>query len=329
MDLEAVLTEKAKLIDKELERVFPKKGTPNLNDAVWYHLGTGGKRVRPILGIITCEALGGDSHKILPFAAACEIMHNWLLVHDDIEDNDTVRRNQPALWVKYGTGHAINVGDYMAHKVFELILSSRAYGVDEQTTLRLSEILIDAALKTAEGQTKDMNLRNSNAPTEHEYMDMVTAKTAHYLTLPMLGGAIIANVDRTIVGAIREFGVHAGPAFQITDDVLDLTEGKGRREIGRDIKEGKRSLLVVHCLTKCSTAEKKKLLEILNRPADKTPDADVRWAVQLFEKHGSIAYSQKRAEELIGQAKQRIAATPPALRSVLDEFADFLIHRKR
>ncbi len=328
MNLESVISGKARLIDRELERVFPRKGAPNLNDAVWYHLGTGGKRIRPILGIITCEALGGDSDKVLPFAAACEIMHNWLLVHDDIEDNDKVRRSQPALWVKYGTGHAINVGDYMAHKVFELVLSSRRYGVDDRTTLRLVEILINAALRTAEGQTKDMNLRYNNAPSEGEYMDMVTAKTAHYLTLPMIGGAIIAGHDG-LLGNIIEFGRYAGPAFQITDDLLDLTEGKGRKEIGRDVKEGKRSLLVVHCLSKCSAAERRKLVEILNKPADKTTSEDVKYALKLFEKHGSLEYAKKKSEELIAKAKKSIADAPSALRSVLEEFADFLIYRKR
>ena len=130
IDIEKLSAEKAGLIDRELGRVLSGK-IPNLHDAISYHMGTGGKRLRPLLAILTYEALGGDKTKgsaegvnrVLPFAAACELLHNWFLVHDDIEDGDTTRRDRPAAWVKYGLAHGINVGDYMAQKVFELIIN--------------------------------------------------------------------------------------------------------------------------------------------------------------------------------------------------------------
>jgi len=101
-DIEKLLIDRGKLIDKEIESVFPKKGIDNLYDGIWYHLNTGGKKIRPVLAIITCEALGGKSKMVLPFAAACEVLHNWLLVHDDIEDGDRIRRDKPTVWAKYG-----------------------------------------------------------------------------------------------------------------------------------------------------------------------------------------------------------------------------------
>ncbi len=326
---EKILQQKSKLIDKEIEKVFPKDGIKNLYEAAWYHLGTGGKRLRPILAIMTCEALDGDAQKVMPFAAACEVMHNWILIHDDIEDKDRVRRDKPAVWVKYGTDHGINVGDMMAHKVFELILRSRLYGVDDRTTLKLISVIVDTTIKTAEGQALDMNLRKNNAPTEKQYMDMVTGKTAHYLTVPMVGGAIVAGADNELVKKMINFGMFAGPAFQIADDLLDLTEGKGRKEIGRDIKEGKRSLLVVHCLQKCNSSERKKLLEILNKPAEKTTDSDVNYAKELFKKYHSIDYAGKKAEDLIKNSKKVIKDMPPKLRDLLDYFGNYLIERKK
>ncbi len=211
---EKILNQKSKLIDKEIEKVFPKDGIKNLYDAAWYHLGTGGKRLRPILAIMTCEALDGDAQKVMPFAAACEVMHNWILVHDDIEDKDMVRRDKPAVWVKYGMEHGINVGDMMAHKVFELILRSSLYGVDDKTILKLISIITDTTIKTAEGQAMDMNLRKNDKPTEKQYMDMVTGKTAHYLTVPMIGGAIIANAGDDLIKKMINFGMYAGPAFR-------------------------------------------------------------------------------------------------------------------
>src|SRR3989338_5493013 len=326
MDIEKILAEKGHYIDKELKKAFPKKGITNLYDAVWYHMGTGGKRIRPVLAIATCEALGGNSKKVVPFAAACEVLHNWLLIHDDIEDGDRVRRDQPAVWVKFGLGHGINVGDLMAQKVFELILSS---DLKEKTIFRLIKTMTDTAIKTAEGQAMDMNLRGNDNPTEKEYMNMVTGKTAYYMTVPMVGGAIVAGAEEKLIKKIIEFGMRAGPAFQIADDILDLTSGKGRGEIGRDIKEGKRSLLAIHCASKCAAAERKKLVTILKKPPEKTSGSDVRYVLSLYSKYGSLDYARRRSRALASQAKESIKDLPPKLRDILDEFADYLVARER
>ena len=329
MNVEKILAGKGRLIDKELESVFPNFSVPNLHDAVYYHLGTGGKRLRPVMAIATCEALGGNVQQVIPFAAACEILHQWVLVHDDIMDGDRVRREKPAVWVKYGLAHGINTGDYMAQKVYELILRSKNYNVGNETVFRLLEAMVTAVTKTAEGQAMDINLRTNDKPTEKEYMHMVTGKTAYYLTIPIVGGAIIAGADKKLLNDIIKFGNFIGPAFQITDDVLDLTAGKGRGEIGRDIKEGKKSILVVHCLSKCSSAERKMLLGILNKPTDKTTNDDVLAVKKLFEKYGSIEYSQGKAKELVLKAKEVTSEMPLPLRDILNEFADYLVERRR
>lgn len=328
MNIERILSEKGKLIDREIESVFPRQ-ISNLHDAVYYHLGTGGKRIRPVLAIATCEALGGDVEQIIPFAAACEVLHQWLLVHDDIQDGDEVRRDKPAVWVKYGLAHGINVGDYMSSKVYELILRSRIYGVGNETIFRLLDSMIKTAVKTSEGQAMDMNLREKGKPTEKDYMEMVIGKTGHYMTIPMVGGAIVAGADEKTITGIIEFGNFIGPAFQIADDVLDLTKGKGRRETGRDIKEGKRSILVVHCLKKGNPKEKKTLLGILDKPPEKTTNADVLRVKKLFEKYGSIEYAEKKAKELVSRAKEATKELPAPLRSILNEFADYMVERKR
>ena len=328
-DVERIIDEKYSLIDAEISRAFPKKGISNLYDAVWYHLDTGGKRIRPALAIITCEALGGDAKKVLPFAAACEILHNWLLIHDDIEDQDKIRRNKETVWVKYGLAHGINVGDYMSHKVFELILNSKNYGLDDKTILKLVEIIINTTVKTAEGKSMDINLRNSDNPSEKMYMEMAKAKTAYYLTVPMIGGAIIADADDRLIQKIIEYGEKIGPAYQISDDILDLTEGKGRKEVGRDIKEGKKSILVIHCLSECSNDEKKKLLSILNKDPAKTPKTDVDYVKRLFLKYGSIDYARKKAKNLSEEAKNEVKDFPPKLRDLLNYFADYLVEREK
>lgn len=328
IDIEKMLASKGALINREIAEVFPKRGILNLHDAVWHAL-PGGKRIRPILAIITCEALGGDSKQIIPFAAACEVLHNWLLVHDDIEDGDRVRRNKPAVWVKYGISHGINVGDYMAQKVYELVLRSKRYGVADDVVCRLMDIMVETSVKTAEGQALDINLRANDYPRMDDYMKTVTGKTAYYFAVPMIGGAIVAGADQKTIDRIIEFGSYAGPAFQIADDLLDLTAGKGRGEVGRDIKEGKRSILVVHCLNKCKIEEKARLIDILNKAPEKTSNEDVGFVKTLFERHGSIDYARNNAKELISKAKDSVRELPKELRDNLGNMADYLIERKK
>jgi geranylgeranyl diphosphate synthase type I len=328
-EIEHLLEEFVPEIEKEIVEIIPKQGIPNLNDAIWYHLETGGKRLRPILAIMTSKALGGDVKRVIPFAAACEMIHNWLLIHDDIEDGDVMRRNKETVWKKYGVDHGINIGDFMSAKVYELILKSKDLGVDESVIIRLLEESVKTCVKTAEGQTREMNLRKNNNPTETEYMDMVRQKTAYYLTLPIIGGAVITGAQDGVIEKIKEFGLKIGPAFQMTDDLLDLTEGKGRDDIGSDIKEGKRSVMVVHCGSKCEPDEKNRLFDILNKSRADTSKDDVLWVKKLFEKYGSIEYASKRSEELANESKGIISDTPSELRDILNWFAEYMIKRKK
>ena len=173
-----------------------------------------------------------------------------------------------------------------------------------------------------------MNLRENDNPSEEEYMKMVEMKTAWYLTLPMVGGAIIAGKP-DLAEKIREFGMRIGPAFQITDDLLDLTKGKGRGEIGSDIREGKRSIMVVHCCSQCTRDERERLFEILNRPREETTKEDVEFVKGLFEKYGSIEYAKNRARSLNEESRRITSEMPERLREILDEFAEYLVERKR
>ncbi len=328
-DIERILREKGPLIEGEILKVIPRKRIKNLNDAVHYHFSTGGKRIRPVLAIMTCESLDGDVSKVLPFAAACELMHNWMLIHDDIEDGDTIRRNMETVWKKYGLAHGINIGDFISEKVYEIVMKSRDLGIDNETILRLINCIAETGIRTAEGQARDINLRDNNNPSECEYMEMIEGKTAYYLMMPIIGGAIIAGRDDDFVERIRYFGLKIGPAFQITDDLLDLTQGKGRRETGCDIKEGKRTLMVVHCSSKCSPAERKRLFQILNKSRERTKSNDIEAVKGLFQRYGSIDYARERANALLGEARELTQGMPERLGKILRGFSDYMVSRKR
>jgi len=328
-DIEKLMSDLAPQFEKEILRVIPREGVENLNNAVWYHLGSGGKKMRPALAVVACKSLGGDVKKVMPFAAACELLHNWFLVHDDIQDGDEFRRGQPAVWKKYGLAHGINVGDFMSEKVYELVMLTDDEGVDSQITLRLVREIAQTCSKTSEGQAMDINMRYNNSPTEEQYMETITKKTAWYFVLPIVGGSLLAGASPETIQKIKEFGLRAGPAFQIADDLLDLTEGKGREDIGSDIREGKRSMMVVHCSNACSADEKEKLFDILNKPRDQTSKEDILWVKELFEKHGSMEYSRKKANSMVDEAKIISDSLPEETKNILNNFASYVVERKR
>ena len=299
LDPQQLLDQKSAEVDRALEAFLRSdpRDVPNLHDGVLYALGLDqqdpairGKRIRPALCLITCEALDGDTQKALPFAMAIELMHNFFLVHDDIEDGDQFRRGRPSVWKRYGLAHAVNIGDFLFTKVFAAFLSRRAdtdgtgtdgaetdgagtdgaetdgAGTDGVTTsapsgvedlplqFALCRLLVETLEYTHVGQAQDINALRSRDITIEQYLEIVTNKTAYYLAAPMLGGAMVAGATPQTLEAIRELGKCVGPVFQIVDDTIDLTHGKGRETVGSDVREGKRSYLVAWAASKASAA---------------------------------------------------------------------------
>lgn len=307
----------------------------NLHEGLLYALGLDqedskirGKRIRPALCLVTCEALGGDPKQSIPFAMAVELMHNFFLVHDDIEDGDEFRRDRPSVWKKYGLAHGINIGDFLFTKVFSAFLLRRGEDLDPLLRIRLLELLVDTLEHTHVGQTLDMNALGQNSISMAGYMDIVTNKTAYYLAAPIIGGAMIAGADANIIGAIRRMGQSVGPVFQIVDDTIDLTHGKGRETIGSDIREGKRSFLVAHTAMRAPEAERAEMFDILNLPREMTTDAHIARVADLFDKYGAIEAGRAFCNDLMKKAKESIADIPKELRDTLLGIFDGLLDRK-
>ncbi|MGQ4832845.1 MAG: polyprenyl synthetase family protein [Candidatus Asgardarchaeia archaeon] len=331
IDFNQYFQEKKDLIEKYLDKIMPKdQETENFYDAMRYAIFIGGKRIRPILSLVATELAGGNIDAALPFAAAIEMIHNFTLIHDDIEDGDTTRRNKPAVWVKYGLDNGINIGDGLFTLAYQHILNSDIY--DAEQKLKLLKILTDTTLEICEGQALDMSFRRKDVVTEEDYMRMIFKKTGVLLSAALKGGAIIARTsDPNLIEALEDYGKHIGPAFQIRDDILDLTEGKGREAIGNDIREGKRSLLVIHLLQKCAPEERKKVLEILNKPRDKTTESDVRYIIELMNKYGSIEYAMQKSIELKNKAVNALKNIDDnnIYKKLLIKLAEFIVYRKK
>lgn len=323
----------SQLIDRELLATVQRgEQIPNLHDGVLYSLGLDsqepgvrGKRIRPVLCLMTVEALGGRPEMGLAFACAIEMLHNFALVHDDIQDGDTRRRGRPSTWVEYGLPHGINIGDFMLAMVYTIQCR------DARNSAAVRERLLDLIHRTLEhifiGQSMDISARTSRNFTVREYEHIVAMKTGSYLVAPILGGAVIAGADDETIGIITRYGRAVGPLFQVRDDVIDLTTGKGRGEIGSDIREGKRSYLVAAALEAAPIDEQERLYDILDKPRAETTDEDVRWVVDLFERTGAVDRANDFCERLRQLAGEAIKKAPEALRDVLEVTAELMTQR--
>ena len=313
-------------VEARIADLLPRKAGDALSDCLWYHLSVGGKKLRPALCLLTCEALGGRTERALDFAAAVELLHNALLVHDDIEDGDEMRRDQPALWVKYGIANALNTGDYLLGAAYAAVL--RAPGPAELKG-RLMVAFNDAFLRTVEGQALDIRFRADPDFTLDKYQEMVELKTGFYLALGMVGGAMIAQASDGTIERLWRFGKYAGPAFQVRDDVLDLTPGKGRGgKIGSDIEEGKASILYAHALSVAPPDDRQRLIRIMSLPRKSTPPDDVRWVMGLYEECGTLDFARRYAAERLALAKAEIRSLPLVANELLAALTDYMIERR-
>lgn len=312
-------------IDELLKELIPPERKDYLSEPIWHHMHTGGKRVRPAICLITCEALGGNPHNAIHFALAVEVMHNMFLMHDDIEDGDTMRRDQPTVWVKYGTANAINAGDYLLACAYKSVLASP---VSLGKKIRLLQVLTLTYGKTVEGQAFDINARGCEDFSVDKYMKMVELKTGYYLACGMVGGAIVSGISEQVVEKIWTLGKTMGPAFQIRDDLIDLTHGKGRGGvIGSDIKEGKASFLYSYALQVACADDKKYLCAIMSKPRNETTDDDIQWVLDVYKKYNAIKYAQDYADDLVKQAYKTIDEIPVENKTIFKEIASFMANR--
>ncbi len=254
------------------------------------HLATGGKRVRARLALASAEALGVARELAVPWAAACEMLHNATLVHDDIQDGDRMRRDAPTTWVRHGVSQAINAGDLMLMLPF---LALEGLNTSGDVRWLLSRALARAAESTVRGQSWEMDLLGGERTSWEDWLRAADGKTGALIGLPVEGAALLAGLDaRTAARFAAEFQP-LGVLFQLQDDLVDLSDAKGRRRRGSDLYEGKVSALVVEHLA-LHPGERAWLLELLATPRDATSPEQVEFAMQRFFEGGAVAAVRAR-----------------------------------
>ena len=290
----------------------------------------GGKRTRPVLCLLGAQAVGVDPICALSTAAAIEYFQSAALIHDDIADKSELRRGEPCLHITDGTGIAINTGDLAIVTVYAGLLGDT--NLENETCLRVLCELAYMQQRTLEGQALDLGwVRDGRWDVSvDDYLVMATHKTAYYsAATPLACGAICAGGSEEQIEALFSFGLDAGLAFQLQDDLLNLVgdadeQGKDFRS---DITEGKRTMLAVWALSHLEDAERAELQALLE--AGTTNPTDLARAVELIEASGAVEHVRSYAHELANRAKQHLEGTEfdAEARTVLVSMADFFVER--
>ena len=317
---QAILTLYAPAIEAEMEAVLAmsRPSLPPFYDMMGYHLGwldqrfeptgTGtGKRVRSALCLLACEALEGDLEVALPAAAAIELVHNFSLIHDDIEDGSAMRRGRPAVWSVWGQSHAINVGDGMMSLARRALHRLAERGVEAVRIQAVSCVLDEACLALCQGQYLDLSFEERLDVTIEEVLAMAEGKTAALLSAATRIGAMLASDDEARIAHYRRFGEQLGIAFQITDDILGLwgDEGITGKSAVDDILQRKKTLPIVYALGQAAGREP--IRDVFQKEA--IGPEDVRMVRAVLEEVGARSYAQRLAEEHRQQALAELEQT--------------------
>jgi geranylgeranyl pyrophosphate synthase len=289
-------------IDASLPAHEPRR---HLYDLIRTHLSRSGKGIRPSLCIAAAKAFGGKETNALPSAAALEMLHNAFLVHDDVEDGSELRRNHPTMAAEHGVPLAVNTGDAM-NAISIRLLRRNLPLLGAPTAIRIYEEIDTLLVESLEGQAMELGwIRDNDTRVgPSDYLRMTLKKTCRYSFIhPMRIGALVADGERADLERFDRLGFFMGAAFQIQDDVLNLIGDKRYgKEIGGDLMEGKRSLILTHLFEQVSGREADTLRDFLSRPRERRLPREIGWIYELLRRHGSIEYAQRASRELAAAA---------------------------
>ena len=354
-EIEKFLDEQASIIDAVIERYIPRSFRKNsqvfvlsppkygydltasnktIAEPIWEFLDRGGKRWRPALFLLICEALGKNPKEYLDFAIIPEVIHNGTLMVDDIEDSSELRRGKPCTYRIFGVDIAINAGNAMYFLPLLAVIKNKKKLAGDRIT-RLYEIYIEEMVNISFGQAMDIawhrGMANADDIIERHYLQMCAYKTGTLARMAARMAAVVAGADEDLTEKLGRFAEAIGIAFQMQDDVLDLTScefGEKKGAVGMDISEGKRTLIAIHTLEKASVKDRKRLLEILNAH---TNDQKLRdEAIRIMKKYDSIQYTKQTAQKLVRQSWSQVdkLLKSSEAKEKLGTFATYLIERK-
>lgn len=339
-DIGAILKKYIPAIEQEIQTALAE--APDfLGGVIRYHFGwvdenfnpsraESGKMLRPAICLLVFEALSGDYRPALPAAAAIEMIHNFTLLHDDIEDNDRERRGRPTAWALWGKPLAINTGDYLYTLAFKTLFRLSPADFPAERLLAVHRLVADSCLALTVGQDLDLRFEGLQQVTPDMYIDMVYKKTGALLEASVLSGAILGTDNAQIIENYRQFARNIGIAFQIRDDMLGIwgDSAKTGKSADNDLRRKKKTLPVLYTLAQTTGARGEQLRALYATDQPLTDD-QISFVRDSLEQAGARGYTQQAADSYIDRAFTGLQQInlPGQPHADLETIARFLIDR--
>lgn len=326
-------------IDAELKLVLAERQLP-LYHMMRYHLGwvdeqgnplpnSAGKALRPTLCLLACEAVSGDYHRALPAAAAIELVHNYSLIHDDIQDDDRERRHRPTVWSIWGKPQAINAGTAMRLLANLALWRLQQHGVPLEKQFSAQYLIDETTLRLIEGQYQDISYESRFDISVGDYLSMIQEKTAALIACSLEVGALLGSDNKLLRRSFRDIGRNLGLAFQIRDDIIGIW-GDGKitgKPLGSDIRRRKKTFPIVYALENTEDGLRKELINVYQ--SGEVGEDEVLTILEILESIHAQHKAQRLAEKYSQQAIKaidKLAILPSAKRDLV-EIACFLVER--
>jgi geranylgeranyl diphosphate synthase type II len=311
------------LVDRYLKGLVRETKPRTLYGPIKYVLRGGGKRIRPILTLLACEAAGGRTEDAIHAGAGIEILHNFTLVHDDIMDNAASRRGRATVHTQWDANVAILVGDELLALAYRALLQTRSNRIHE-----ITKVFTEGVVEVCEGQAYDKEFEQQRDVTVQDYLRMIRKKTAKLVAVSTELGALVADANNTALRALRSYGDRVGRAFQVQDDLLDIIadEKEFGKTIGGDLEEGKKTYLYLEALRRVKGKDRQLLLSVARNGG--VSRRHVKHFQRIYRESGAIDAAHTRIARDIAYAKRELERLPESeARAMLSWFADMLLHR--
>ena len=323
--VESLLKEKSEPVEMEIARIVSSFRVKRLHEPIKYVI-TGGKRFRPVLTILSCEAVNGCVEDVIPYATAVELIHVASLIYDDLIDRDDFRRFRPTLHTRFGDDVAIICGAALYSKAAEVLSRDS----------RLGCVMSKTMVKMSEGQALDIFSNPFEDLSEERYLDTIRNKTASLMGVSAEIGGIIGGASDKYVSALSNFGLDVGIAYQIRDDTLGLLSNKEiiGKSVRSDLSRKKLTLYLVHGFQNLEKRDKLRLQSMIKQyPVDQktatSEDVDDE-IIEILEKASSIEYAMMRAMDFVKKAKERLYVLNKSnARDALEKLAEYAVMRER
>ena len=320
------VAEISSLIDSKIKQLALPSNPARLYEPIHYILSLGGKRLRPLLALMSYNLFSESIDETILPALSIEVFHNFTLVHDDIMDKAPMRRGNDTVHIKWDNNVAILSGDAMLVKAYQLLAQA-----PQDKLPGLLNAFTKTALEVCEGQQFDMDFEernlDNNVVTEAEYMNMIRLKTAVLFGLSFQLGGILGAQDENIVEQLYDAGVHLGLAFQLQDDLLDLYGGENfGKQVGGDILNAKKTFLLVKALALASEDDSTKIIDIMDN--NEVPDQEKIAAIKsLYDSYKIYEIAQSQIEQHLNDFQETIIGINSTRATVLLDFVNSLAHR--